>query len=229
VRRFPYLMAWRETRGSWRHFVFFFISIALGVSALVSVSLFASNLQGAIQREARNLMAADIEVRTTRPLTKDGFAVLEELKPKGIKHVHVSELIAMTAAGGRTQLVELKAVEPGYPFYGNLRTEPDGALALLFAGPNVLVEESLLIRLNKKIGETVKIGQAELRIAGLLRKEPDRAAGAFSLGPRALISQDALAATRLVQPGSRITNRYLLKLPTSVGADVLQAELAQRF
>ena len=222
-------MAWRETRGSWRHFVFFFISIALGVSALVSVSLFASNLQGAIQREARNLMAADIEVRTTRPLTKDGLAVLEELKTKGIAQVHVSELIAMTAAGARSQLVELKAVEPGYPFYGNLRTEPDGALALLFAGPNVLVEESLVIRLNKKIGETVKIGQAELRIVGILRKEPDRAAGAFSLGPRALISQDALAATRLVQPGSRITNRYLLKLPQSVGADVLQAELAQRF
>ena len=229
MRRFPYQMAWRETRGAWRHFVFFFISIALGVSALVSVSLFASNLQGAIQREARNLMAADIEVRTTRSLTKEGLAVLEELKPKGIKQVHVSELIAMTAAGGRTQLVELKAVERGYPFYGNLRAEPDGALVLLFAGPNVLVEESLLIRLNKKIGETVKVGQAELRIAGILRKEPDRAAGAFSLGPRALISQDTLGTTRLVQPGSRITNRYLLKLPESVGADVLQAELAPRF
>ncbi len=222
-------MAWRETRGAWRHFVFFFISIALGVSALVAVALFASNLQGAIQREARNLMAADIEVRATRPLTPEARAVLEELKPKGINHMQVSELIAMAAAGGRTQLVELKAVERGYPFYGSLRTEPDGALALLFAGPNVLVEESLLIRLNKKIGEMVKIGQAELRIAGILRKEPDRAAGAFSLGPRALISQDALRATRLVQPGSRITNRYLLKLPDWVDAERFQVELAQRF
>ena len=65
MTRFAYRMAWRETLGAWRHFIFFFISIALGVSALVSVSLFSANLERAIQREARNLMAADIEVRTT--------------------------------------------------------------------------------------------------------------------------------------------------------------------
>jgi putative ABC transport system permease protein len=228
MSRFAYRMAWRETLGAWRHFVFFFISIALGVSALVSVSLFSANLERAIQREARNLMAADIEVRTTRALTPADTAVLASLDSRGISRVHLSELVAMAVAGERTQLVELKAVEPGYPFYGKLRTEPAGALESIFNGPNVLVEESLLIRLDLHVGDTIKMGQAELRISGILRKEPDRAAGAFSLGPRALIAQNALSATGLVQPGSRITHRYLLKLPESVSSIALQTELARR-
>ena len=91
MSRFPYRMAWRETLGAWRHFVFFFISIALGVSALVSVSLFSANLERAIQREARNLMAADIEVRTTRALTPADAAVLASLDSRGISRVHLSE------------------------------------------------------------------------------------------------------------------------------------------
>jgi putative ABC transport system permease protein len=222
-------MAWREIRGGWRHFVFFFISISLGVSALVAVSLFSTNLEKAIQREARNLMAADIEVRSTRPLTADGAAVLAALAPRGIAQVHVSELVGMAASGERTQLVELKAVERGYPFYGKLRAEPEGALEQVFGGPTALVEESLLIRLDLSIGDTIKLGQAELTIAGVLKKEPDRAAGAFSLGPRVLMSQQSLDATRLVQTGSRITHRYLLKLPESVNPKLLQTELVQRF
>src|SRR2546422_6789844 len=64
-------MAWRETRAAWRHFAYFFVCIALGVAALVGVDLFAANLERAIQREARSLMAADVELRTTRPLTSE--------------------------------------------------------------------------------------------------------------------------------------------------------------
>ena len=60
-------MAWRETRASWRHFVFFLISISLGVAALIAVSLFAVNFETAIQREGRALMAADVELRDSPP------------------------------------------------------------------------------------------------------------------------------------------------------------------
>src|SRR5207237_8505704 len=110
------------------------------------------NLERAIQREARNLMAADIEVRTTRALTPADAAVLASLDSRGISRVHLSELVAMAAAGERTQLVELKAVEPGYPSYGRLRTEPAGALEGIVIGPDNLVEEGLLLRLDVHVG-----------------------------------------------------------------------------
>jgi len=146
---FPLRMAWRETRAAWRHFTYFFVGIALGVAALVGVELFAANMDQAIQREARNLLAADVELRTTRPLTPEGTAILSQLDSRGIARMQVSELVAMAVGSGGTQLIELKAVEPGYPFYGTLRAEPDDAPPALFDGTQVLVEESLLIRLGR--------------------------------------------------------------------------------
>ncbi len=237
---FPYRMAWRETRAAWRHFIYFFVCIALGVAALVGVALFGANLDRAIQREARGLMAADVELRTSRPLTPAGEANLKAFEARGVERMQVSELVAMAAApsalGGThqqgTQLVELKAVEPGYPFYGKLRSEPeDAAQAVLRPGPGffALVQEALLIRLDLSVGGTIKIGQAELRIAGVVKKEPDRAAGAFSFGPRVLISREGLEATQLIQPGSRVTHRYLLKLPETLSARAVQGELAHTF
>ena len=226
---FAYRMAWRETRTAWRHFIYFFICIALGVAALAGVGLFAENMDRAIQREARSLLAADVELRTTRPLTPEAEAILRGLDARGIARMHLSELVAMAAAPSGTQLIELKAVEPSYPFYGKLRAEPDDALAALFDGNQVLAEETLLIRLDLKIGDRLKIGQAEFKIAGVLKKEPDRAAGAFSFGPRVLISWKSLDATHLVQPGSRVTNRYLFKLPDTLNPRAVQGELAATF
>ena len=222
-------MAWRETRAAWRHFAYFFVCIALGVAALVGVGLFAANLERAIQREARSLMAADVELRTTRPLTSEADGVLMKLDGRGIARMQVSELVAMAAVPSGTQLVELKAVEPGYPFYGKLRADPEDALATLFTGTHALAEETLLIRLDLKVGDTLKIGHAEFRITGVLKKEPDRAAGAFSFGPRVLISRQGLEATGLVQPGSRVTHRHLLKLPDALTPKAAQAELAAAF
>ena len=237
---FPYRMAWRETRAAWRHFIYFLACIALGVAALVGVGLFGANLEGAIQREARSLMAGDVELRTSRPLTQAGEAVLKAFEARGIERLQVSELVAMVAVpsalGGAhrqgTQLVELKAVEPGYPFYGKLRSEPEDALGHVFRpapGFFALVQEALLIRPDLSIGGTIKIGQAEFQIAGVLKKEPDRAAGAFSFGPRVLISREGLDATRLIQPGSRVTHRYLFKLPENLSARAVQGELAHTF
>ena len=227
--RMVWRLAWRETRAAWRHFTYFFVCIALGVAALVGVGLFAANMDRAIQREARGLLAADVELRTTRQLAPEGETILGRLDERGVARMHVSELVAMAAASAGTQLIELKAVEPGYPFYGTLRADPNDAPAALFGGSQVLAEETLLIRLGLKVGDMLKIGQADFRIAGILKKEPDRAAGAFSFGPRVLMSRQSLDATHLVQPGSRVTHRHLFKLPETLSPRAVQGELAATF
>src|SRR5437899_12090613 len=110
-------MAWRETRAAWRHFTYFFVCIALGVAALVGVGLFAANLERAIQREARGLMAADVELRTTRPLTPEAQRVLMKLDGRGIARMQVSEVVAMAAPPPGTRLLERKPLEPRHPRY----------------------------------------------------------------------------------------------------------------
>ncbi len=239
---FPLRMAWRETRAAWRHFLYFFVCIALGVGALVGVGLFATSLEQTVIREARALLGGDVEIRTSRALSPQGRAVLESLESRGIAWIHVSELVAMGAAADgattATQIVELKAAPEEYPLYGKLVTEPDRPVGTFLpeqgsaCAPSpcwgALVQESLLIRMGLSVGDTLKIGQARLKITGLVRKEPDRVANAFSLGPRVMISRRALAASELIQPGSRVQERYLIKVPPGTVPQRLVAELRGR-
>jgi putative ABC transport system permease protein len=236
IRRRPGLrlllaMAWRETRGSFRHFLFFLACIALGVGALVGVTAFSAGLEQTIRKEARALLAGDVEVRTNRPLSEEANGRLDALRARGIRRTAVSEMVAMASnpKSGETQLVELKAVEEGYPFYGWLATEPADAVGRLSDQSTALAEQGLLVRLGVQVGDRITLGRTELTITGVITKEPDRIAGAFSLGPRLLISQRTLADTALVQPGSRVRYRALLQLPADVSATELAEALKKSF
>ncbi|MCC6141182.1 MAG: FtsX-like permease family protein [Nitrospira sp.] len=245
MNRFILKMAWRETRAAWRHFFYFLASIAIGVGALVGVSLFSTHLEHTVTKEARGLLGGDLEVRLSRQMSQPGLAWLTSLTDRGIAVTHASELIGMAAhaagtqAGGQSsQIVEIKAVDSLYPFYGTLRVEPDRPLRdLLQLQPDgcpgqpcwgAVVQESLLIRMGLRLGQSLTIGQATFRITGIVRTEPDRMANAFSLGPRVLIAQDGLQATELVKLGSRVRERYLLKTPAATKIEPLLYELRSR-
>ncbi|MCS6896863.1 MAG: ABC transporter permease [Nitrospira sp.] len=241
---FTLKMAWRETRAAWRHFLYFLVCIAVGVGALTGVSLFGTRIEQVVTQEARSLLGGDLEVWLTRPLSDQGRAILHSLQNRGVTVTHVSELVAMAAtvfpppASQRTQIVEIKAVEPLYPLYGSLRLEPDDSLAaLLFPQSHrcpdqpcfgVVVQESLLIRMGLAVGDQIKIGQGRFVITGIVKAEPDRMANMFSLGPRVLMSQEGLRAAELIKLGSRVRERYLFRLPTSVSAESLRGELQER-
>ncbi|HKC92688.1 MAG TPA: FtsX-like permease family protein [Nitrospira sp.] len=242
MNRFIVSMVWRETRGAWRHFLYFFVCVAVGVGALVAVSLFAAHVDHAVTREARGLLGGDLEVRSSYPLSADGQEVLHTLDQRGIMVTHVSELIAMASrtdvektAGQATQIVELKAVEPAYPLYGTLKLEPAQSLDRLLhpdTSPcqgtrchGAVVQEALLLRMGLTVGSRLKIGQAEFLITALVRIEPDRMANAFSLGPRVIISQEGLQAAALIKPGSRVRERQLLKLPPGLPLEPVRGEL----
>ncbi|MBX3348709.1 MAG: FtsX-like permease family protein [Nitrospira sp.] len=241
---FTFNMAWRETRSAWRHFVYFLVCIAIGVGALTGVSLFGAEVEKTVNQEARGLLGGDLEIRLSRPISPQGQAILESLSPRGISLTHVSELIAMVArtdsstSGQPTQIVELKAVGPEYPLYGTVRLEPQGKLAELLGQQSgrcqdratfgVVVQESLLIKMGLRIGDCLKIGQGFFGIVAMVRTEPDRMANAFSLGPRVLMSREGLHAAELVKVGSRVRERYLVKIPSDLSADPLLYELRGR-
>ena len=245
MNTFLITMAWRETRAAWRHFFYFLTCIAVGVGALVGVSLFSAHLGQAVTKEARGLLGGDLEIRLSRRISRDGHAYLTSLSDRDIAMTHVSELIGMAAhvhgiqSGGQpSQIVEIKAVEELYPFYGTLRLEPDRPLwELLQVQPagcpgqpcwGAVVQESLLIRMGLAVGQPLTIGQATFLITGVVRTEPDRMANAFSLGPRVLIAQDGLRATDLVKLGSRVRERYLLKTTLNAKIEPLLYELRGR-
>ena len=242
---FIFKMAWRETRGAWRHFLYFFACIAIGVGSLVGVSLFSANVDRAVTKEARGLLGGDLEIRLTHPLSSEGQALVKSLTTRGLTLAHASELIAMasrqtqaSATPQATQIIELKAVDSAYPLYGAIALDPAQPLEALLHPPahrcggqvclGAVVQESLLIRMGLSVGDRLKIGQATFLISGIVRTEPDRMANAFSLGPRVIIAQEGLREAELIKPGSRVRERYLVKLPPGLPVEPLLSELRSR-
>ena len=245
MNRFIFRMAWRETRGAWRHFLYFFACIAIGVGALVGVSLFSTHVERAVTKEARGILGGDLEIRLTHTLSLAGQAVLQGLSDQGLALTHVSELVAMAArtthgppSTQSTQIIELKAVESMYPLYGDIRLDPVQSLDMLLHPDErrcgghscfgAVVQESLLIRMGLSVGDPLKIGQARFLITGIVRTEPDRMANAFTLGPRVMIAQEGLRAAQLIRPGSRVRERYLVKTPSDMPLDPLLSDLRDR-
>ena len=113
-------------------------------------------------------------------------------------------------------LVSLKAVDPGeYPYYGNAELEPGMSLRQALDGDSAVVAEEFLIRLKAAVGQTLRLGGRNFRIAAVLKQEPDRISAGAGLGPRVIISRAALERTGLLAPGSRASQRLLLELPAT--------------
>ena len=223
-------MAWRETRGAWRHGVLFLTCIALGVAALVGVGTFAATLERTLGREARALMGGDVELRAARPLGAGARRAVAALRTTGAVTTDVRELAAMARnpRDGASVLVELKAVGPAYPLYGRVDTTPTGGLTDLLGDGDALAETPLLSRLGLRVGDRLAIGEATFTLRGVITREPDRAAGFLTLGPRVLVRDADLDATGLVQFGSRVRHRTLVRLPAGASAIAVRDDLARR-
>ena len=222
-------LAWRQARGAWRHFVLLAACIALGVAALVVVGSFAATLASTLAREAKALTGGDLEIRAARPFDVETVAALDELAARGAAVVRVRELVAMARAdNGRALLVELKAPTAGYPLYGELRTAPATPLAALLADGGAVLQREALERLGVRVGDRLALGAATFTVRGVVDREPDRAAGLVTLGPRVFIAADAVERTDLVQLGSRVRYRALVRLPPEHAARRVRETLARR-
>ena len=220
-------LMWRETRGSWRRFLFFVACLAVGVTAIVCVAGLTDNLDRRIRSEARQLLAADLLVAGLQPPSP---AIEEFLAQRqDLEVTRVRELITMAFkpagqdATGSSQLIELKVIDGEYPFYGQLQTDPEVNLGDLLAADGIVAAPDLLTKLDLGQDDSLRVGDHEFRIAGRVIREPDRMASPFSLGPRVFMSAEGFDRTGLQQMGSRIVHRTLIKLPGAYEPQVLES------
>ena len=217
-------IGWRDLKSAPGKFGFVVLSVAVGVAALVGVRGFSESFRQTLSLEARSLMAGDLSARILHEPTaeeKSKIAAIEQ--PGGIRSTWITETISMASVppDPLPVLVSLKAVDPAeYPYYGEAKLEPTVSLREALDGDSAVVAEEFLIRLNAQVGQTLRLGGRDLRIAAVLKQEPDRISAGAGLGPRVMISQAALERTGLLAPGSRATHRLLLKLPEKLSAGV---------
>jgi putative ABC transport system permease protein len=211
----PLRLALRELRAGLRGFYVFIACIALGVLAIAAVGSLSASLERGLAREGRTILGGDLSfILSHREVSAPERAFLEQ---QGLLSVAATMRAMARTDDGRTALVELKAVDAAYPLFGTVALEPALALpaALARSGSvfGAAADPALLARLDLAPGARVRIGDATVELRATLQSEPDKLAGGLGFGPRLLVSQEALRATGLLQPGSLVRWHYRLRLP----------------
>ncbi|MFO1120933.1 MAG: FtsX-like permease family protein [Hyphomicrobiales bacterium] len=222
----------RDLRSGLQGFWIFLTCLALGTAAIAIIGSLAAAISRGLDEQGQPLLGGDVE-----------FALIHrEASPQELSFIaskgevsKIASVRAMAVAGESTTLVEVKAVDSAYPLYGTLGLETGemaaGSLERRDGVYGALADPLLMGRLGIKPGDRVRVGTLDVQIRGLIASEPDRISDGIVLGPRLLMSEEALRATGIVQPGSLITWRYRVKLPepTLAAADAVIEEAKAKF
>jgi putative ABC transport system permease protein len=211
----PLRFALRELRGGVRGFAVFIACVALGVMAVAGVGSVSASLTDGLAREGRVILGGDLSFSLIQ--REANAAERQFIASRGRVSVAATMRAMASISDGRRALVELKAVDGAYPLYGTVALEPEMALAEALAERGgafgAAVDPALLARLDLQPGARLTIGQATIEIRAVIQNEPDKLASGMAFGPRVIISEAALGATRLVQPGSLVRWHYRLGVP----------------
>ena len=185
------------------------VALIISVSALTSVSFLADRMHRAFEFDARQLLASDLLIAADQPLPAQ---LIEEAQSRQLRIAQTVVFPSMATAGEHSKLASLKAVSPEYPLRGSLQVEQVNSQAptLSPVSGTVFVEPALLTNLHTKVGDSLRLGDRQFLISGVLTRELDRGAAFMNFAPRVMMSLDDLKSTGLISLGSRVTYRLLL-------------------
>ena len=192
------------------------VALFIAVMSVTTVAFFADRVESALNRQANELIAADAVVIADKPVTARFRDEAVRLKLDTAEAITFPSMVAGDESRGQgVNLSEIKAITPGFPLRGKTRIAdqpgaPDRIADGIPAPGTVWVPEILLTRIKVSVGDALKVGAITLKVAAVITKEPDSVLDYFGIAPRVMMNMQDLAATKLVQVGSRVSYRLLL-------------------
>ncbi len=188
------------------------VSVIIAVAGVTTVGFFTDRVQLALNRQANQLIGADLVISNDRALPA---AISDEARNRQLNVTQMLRFPSMAVRGDKNVLADIKVVAKGYPLRGEVRIADklygeDRRAPGIPAPGTVWTDERILSQLGVAVGEKIVIGNNDLRISAVMTQEPDAAVGFINAGPRVMLNEADLAATGLVQTGSRI--RYRLQI-----------------
>ena len=190
-------LAWRDSRGMRSRLVLYVSAMALGVAALVAIRSFGINLERAVEDQAKEVFGADLQVRSSSPLSEERAATLDSVAADARLDEASFPSMARFPASDRTRLVQVRALDGPFPLYGRVETTPADAVAAFRAGRGALVDATLLLQMGAAVGDSVQVGGQTARIVGRVDAASGQADLAAIVGPRVYLPLAGLDSTLL--------------------------------
>ena len=211
-------MAWRDSRRNHSRLLLFGSSVILGIAALVAVYSLEDNLKKNVDVQAATLIGADLEISGNRP-ANDTIAGLMDSISKVQSHERSFASMIYFPKGNGSRLVQVRALQGAFPYYGQLETIPASAQLTFRKRQSALLDRALMLQYDAKPGDSVTIGEMSFVIEGSLLKAPGQTSLSASIAPVVYIPMQYLDQTGLMQKGSRISYRYYLKFDKPVNTE----------
>jgi putative ABC transport system permease protein len=213
-------MAWRDARHNFSRLFLFTASLMTGIAAVVSLDSMNTSLQNDINRNAKELLGADIVVNGNKKFEPELQTLFDSVKYEQAEEVDMASMV-LFKNNGRSRLIRLLALEGKFPFYGELITQPSNAYELMKKGNYAMLDESLASQYEVSSGDSIKIGNSTLLVAGVVTKIPGGGGLQSTFTPTVYISMTELDSTGLIQFGSRVNYRKYFKTDTEAQAEEL--------
>jgi putative ABC transport system permease protein len=188
-----------------------FLAIVLAVGTVFSLTGFSEQIKQAIITNSANTIAADRVLGSNRVIPTE---YLDKSDSLSLNVASKILLDSMVFSGDNMLLSELDVVSEKYPLRGEflVKTSLDQEIPSSVGAPKqgtAYVEESILSRLDVKIGGTIEVGVLQLTVAGVIVEIPDRSYRMFVAGPTIFFNIKDIEKTQLIKPGSRVYYQYM--------------------
>ncbi len=210
-------------------------AIFIAVVCITSMVFLTESIQAGLEDTSGSLLGSDWVITSPKPIeeeivkkthhlglktttTVNFLTMLTRKTTDGSFSRHVSKTAlkrAMPKYDEELVLAEVQAVGKNYPLRGQLRTAvqlfaKDEIASSIPEKGTVWLEARLFPILGLEIGDEVIIGSAFFKVDRVLTNAPDRTLEGINMAPRVLINEGDLGATKILQPGSRVTYKLLI-------------------
>ena len=220
-------MAWRDSRRSRSRLFLFISSIILGIAALVAIYSLGNNLQDEVNNQAASLLGADLEISGNHPATPVIQKILDTLGGERSAQQNFASMVLFKKNNG-TRLVQVRALQGVFPYYGSLETSPASAGNTFRNNQQALVDETLMLQYGAKVGDSIKVGEVNFAIAGKLLNAPGQTGFSTSIAPIVYIPLRYMKQTGLSEKGSLISYHYYFKFKNNTDVEKLLQNLKPR-
>jgi putative ABC transport system permease protein len=179
-------MAYRDSRRNVGRLLLFISSIILGIAALVAIYSLGDNVRRDVDEQAASLIGADLEITTNKPVEPSIKGLLDSLGDRRSHEQYFASMVMFTKSKG-TRLVQVRALQGEFPYYGELETSPQQAGKSFRNRQAALVDKTLMLQYNAQPGDSIKVGEVTFEIAGSLLKAPGQTGLSSSVAPAVYI------------------------------------------
>lgn len=203
-------MALRDSRRNRGRLLLFISSIVFGIGALVAIYSFRYNIQNDINGQAATLIGADLTISGNKQPDDKLQKLLDKLGDDRSQERAFPSMVLFTKSQN-TRLVQVKALQGNFPYYGELETAPAQDGTSFKKGKYALVDKTLMLQFNAHVNDTIKVGNQTFLIAGVLNKAPGQTGISAGVAPIVYIPMQYLDATGLITVGSRVNYNFYYK------------------